>query len=129
MKPYVDGFILNIKKDKIDTYKKMAELGCKIWMKHGAVAYYECEANDLEPQSPEFPTKHFNRLADAKEDEVVFFSFIIFKSKEHRDEVNKKAMEDPEMQDPGFDPSDMPFEMEQMAYGGFEALVFNDKNQ
>ncbi len=126
---YVDGFILVVKKDKLDDYKKMATLAGKIWKKHGALEYLECVGDDLNPKMPEemkqesMKMRNFSEMAGAEEDEVVIFSFISFESKEHRDEVNKKVMEDPEMSPEEWKDKPMPFEMEKMAYGGFKAIV------
>jgi uncharacterized protein YbaA (DUF1428 family) len=78
---YIDAYVLVIKKDKVEKYKKMAQDGCDMWMKHGALSYRECMGHDLSPN-----------LVNLKEDETVWFSYIEYNSKEHRDEVNKKVM-------------------------------------
>jgi uncharacterized protein YbaA (DUF1428 family) len=123
MGKYVDGFVLVVPSDKADEYKKMATIGRDAWMKHGALAYYECRANDLKPQQMgDEATRPFNEMAGAKDGEDVWFSFIVFKSKEHRDEVNAKVMaEMGEMDMPLADP--MPTDMTRMAYGGFTVEV------
>ncbi len=124
MSKYVDGFILVVPKDKAEEYTKMAEDGCKSWMKHGALQYFECRSNDLKQQEMgEDKSRSFTEMAGAKEGDDVWFSFIVFESKEHRDEVNKKVMED--MVAEYDEKSDFvsPFEMSQMAYGGFEVQV------
>lgn len=124
MAKYVDGFVLVIPKDKTEEYKKMASEGRDAWMRHGALAYYECIGDELAPKEMG-GEKHleFTELAKAKSDEIVWFSFIVFKSKEHRDEVNKKVMD--EMSEKYKDHKDfsMPFDMSRMAYGGFEVAV------
>lgn len=124
MAKYVDGFVLVVPKGKADEYKKMAEEGRDSWMKHGALQYFECKGDDLKPQEmgPE-KSQSFTELAGAAEGEDVWFSFIVFESKQHRDEVNKKVMA--EMDETYAEQSDfvMPFKMSQMAYGGFEAVV------
>lgn len=124
MAKYVDGFVLVVPKDKTEEYKKMAEGGRDIWMKHGALEYYECLGNDLKPQEMgDEKTRVFTEMAGAKSNETVWFSFIIFKSKEHRDEVNAKVMT--EMKEQMKDQKDMqmPFDMKRMAYGGFQVEV------
>jgi uncharacterized protein YbaA (DUF1428 family) len=125
MAKYVDGFVLVIPKDKIEEYKKMATEGRDMWMKHGALEYFECMGNDLEPQviSGMEGLGRFPKMANAKSDETVWFSFIVYESKEHRDEVNKKVMK--EMGEKYKDQKDfqMPFDMKRAAYGGFSVEV------
>lgn len=124
MSKYVDGFVLVVPKDKKDEYKKMAEEGRDSWMRHGALQYFECAANDLSQQDDGTnKTRSFNDMAGAGENEDVWFSFIVFESKEHRDQVNKKVMEE---MDAAYDENSsfaMPFEMSKMAYGGFTTEV------
>jgi len=121
MGKYVDGFVLVVPADKADEYKKMATMGRDAWMKHGALAYYECRANDLKPQQMgDESTRPFNEMAGAKNSEDVWFSFIVFKSKEHRDEVNAKVMAEMGDMPPG---EPMPADMTRMAYGGFTVEV------
>lgn len=124
MAKYVDGFILVVPKDKTEEYKKMAEGGRDTWMKHGALDYYECQANDLAPhEMGDQKTRTFTDMAGANSNETVWFSFIIFKSKEHRDEVNAKVMAEMNEQMEGQENIPMPFDMRKMAYGGFEVAV------
>ena len=95
MGKYVDGFVLVVPKDKTEAYKKMAQEGRDAWMKHGALAYYECLGDDLVPQEMGGEkARAFTDMAGAKNDATVWFSFIVFKSKERRDEVNAKVMEE-----------------------------------
>jgi uncharacterized protein YbaA (DUF1428 family) len=124
MAKYVDGFVLVVPKDKTEEYKKMAEDGRNMWMKFGALEYYECRGVDLVPQEMGGEkARAFTEMARAKTDETVWFSFIVFKSKEHRDQVNKKVMA--EMNEQMKDQKDMqmPFDMKRMAYGGFQVEV------
>ena len=123
MAKYVDGFVVVVPKDKAEEYKKMAQEGAETWMKHGALDYYECKGDDLAQQEMGgVKTRAFPEMAGASEDETVWFSFIVFESKAHRDEVNAKVMEEMSQQPP--DPNMvMPFDMNRMAYGGFEAVV------
>uniref|UniRef100_A0A7C4XN29 DUF1428 domain-containing protein n=1 Tax=candidate division WWE3 bacterium TaxID=2053526 RepID=A0A7C4XN29_UNCKA len=124
MSKYVDGFVLVVPKDKQEEYKKMAEGGRDSWMKHGALEYFECRGDDLVPQEMcGQKARSFTEMAGANSNEDVWFSFIVFKSKEHRDEVNAKVMV--EMDELMKDQKDMqvPFDMKKMAYGGFQAMV------
>ena len=120
---YVDGFVLVVPKDKVEEYRKIAEMGREIWKKHGALDYKECLGDDLEPKEMGgMKPLSFIDLTKAGPEETVWFSFIVYKSKEHRDEVNAKVMkameEDAEMKE-----MSMPFDMKRMAVGGFEVVV------
>lgn len=124
MSKYVDGFVLVVPKGKEAEYQKMAEEGRDSWMKHGALQYFECRGEDLKQQEMgDQKSRAFKDMAGANDEENVWFSFIVFESKEHRDEVNKKVME--EMDEAYKDHSDFvaPFDMGKMAYGGFEVAV------
>jgi uncharacterized protein YbaA (DUF1428 family) len=121
---YVDGFILVVPKDKTEEYKKMAEGGRDTWMKHGALSYFECRADDLKQnEMGDEKTRSYTEMAGANSDETVWFSFITFKSKEHRDEVNAKVMAEMNEQMKGHENDPMPFDMKRMAYGGFQVEV------
>lgn len=117
---YVEGFVIPIKKKDLAAYKKMAEWGAKMWKKYGALEYFECVGDDLKVKKG-MPQKGFMRLAGPKPDETVVFSWIVYKSRAHRDQVNKKIMNDPSMND--FDSSTMPFDMKRFASGGFKPIV------
>jgi uncharacterized protein YbaA (DUF1428 family) len=125
MPKYVDGFVIVAPKNKTAQYRKMAELGKKMWLKHGALEYKECIGDDLRPKgmmggpSP----LSFLKMAKAKSGETVWFSFIVYKSKKHRDQVNAKVMKDPAMNDPSMKDMPMPFDIKRMAYGGFTVVV------
>jgi uncharacterized protein YbaA (DUF1428 family) len=124
MAKYVDGFVLVVPKDKVQEYMKMATEGRDIWMKHGALEYYECKGDDLEPKEVGgMKPLGFTELAKANANETVWFSFLVYKSKQHRDEVNKRVMD--EMSEKYKDAKDfsMPFDMKRMAYGGFSVEV------
>lgn len=124
MSKYVDGFVLVVPKDKVEEYKKMAEGGRDSWMKHGALGYYECRGNDLVPQEMgDQKARAFTEMAEASNGDTVWFSFIIFKSKAHRDEVNKKVMAEMDEQMKDYQDMQMPFDMKKMAYGGFQVEV------
>ncbi len=124
MAKYVDGFVLVIPKGKEVEYEEMAKMGRDSWMKHGALQYFECKGDDLKQQEMgDEKSRDYKEMAGAGADENVWFSFIIFKSKEHRDEVNKLVMA--EMSEAFKDKADfeMPADMKRMAYGGFEVAV------
>ncbi len=89
---YVDAFVLVIPKDKVEKYRKMAEDGRNMWMQHGALSYRECMGHDLSPHMEGMESYPFPQLVNLKDDETVWFSYIEYASKEHRDEVNKKVM-------------------------------------
>lgn len=124
MAKYVDGFVLVVPKGKEAEYQKMAEMGRDSWMKHGALQYFECRGDDLKQQEMgDLKSRAFKEMAGAKDDENVWFSFIVFESKEHRDAVNEKVMK--EMGESYEDQTDfeMPNDMKKMAYGGFAVAV------
>lgn len=124
MSKYVDGFVLVVPKGKAEEYKKMAEEGRDSWMKHGALQYFECKGDDLKQQEmgPE-KSRSFKEMTGASYDEDVWFSFIVFESKAHRDEVNTKVMKEMEESYNESSAFVSPFEMSKMAYGGFETVV------
>lgn len=124
MAKYIDGFVLVVPKGKEAEYQKMAEMGRDSWMKHGALQYFECRGDDLKQQEMgEMKSRAFQEMAGATSEDNVWFSFIVFNSKEHRDEVNKKVMD--EMNESYADQSafEMPNDMTKMAYGGFAVAV------
>lgn len=124
MAKYIDGFVLVVPKGKEADYEEMAKLGRDSWMKHGALQYFECRGDDLKQQEMgDQKSRAYAEMTGATSDENVWFSFIVFNSKEHRDEVNKKVME--EMNESYKEQSDfsMPVETKRMAYGGFEVIV------
>ncbi len=117
---YVDGFVLTIPNKKLKFYEKMAKDAGKVWKKFGALEYKECKMDDVKPQHITFT---FPKMAKAKKDETVFFSFIVYKSRKHRDNVNTKVMAFFEKKYKDKKHDDMPFDMKRMAYGGFESIV------
>jgi uncharacterized protein YbaA (DUF1428 family) len=118
--PYVDGFVLTVPKKKLKAYAKMAAAAGKIWKEHGALEFRECVGDDLVVK--EGCGIPFPKMAKAKPDETVLFSFIVFKSRSHRDRVNAKVLNDPRLEQM-MDWNDMPFDVKRMAYGGFKVLV------
>jgi alkaline phosphatase len=119
---YVDGFVIPIPRKNLAAYKKMASEGAKAWKKHGALEYFECVGDDLAPKMPGMKIGQFPALARARRGETVVFSFIVFKSKAHRDAVNKKVMKEMDalMKER---PQKTPFDLKRMAYGGFQTIV------
>jgi len=117
---YVDGFVLSIPKKNTAKYKKMAREASQIWKRFGALDYKECMIDDAQPNT--FVTFTFPKMAKTKPGEAVWFSFITFKSREHRDAVNKKVMAyfDEKYRK---DKMQMPFDMKRFAYGGFKVIV------
>ena len=117
MARYVDGYVLPVPKKNLKAYFRMARMGEKMWRKFGALDYKECAGDDLK-------TKWgvpFTRLMKTKPGETVVFSYIVFKSRAHRNQVNAKVMK--EMEKMGGAPKDMPFDVKRMVYGGFKAVV------
>lgn len=118
MGKYIDGFVLPIAKDKVEEYREMATKAGEVFKDLGALEFYECVGDDLEvPDMLSFRT-----TAGASDDETVIFSWIVYESREHRDEVNEKMMNDPRLKDT-MDPEKSLFDFKRMAYGGFKTLV------
>jgi uncharacterized protein YbaA (DUF1428 family) len=117
MARYVDGFVAPVPKRNVDAYRRIARKAGKIWREHGALEYRECVGDDV----PKGEITSFPLSVKLKRGETVVFSWIVYKSRAHRDKVNAKVMDDPRMT--GMDPKDMPLDMKRMIYGGFEVLV------
>lgn len=115
---YVDGFVLLVPTKKLKEYAKLAKKASKIWMEHGALEYYETVGDDMKTKMG----TPFPKLTGAKKTETVVFSWIVYKSKAHRDAVNKKVMNDKRLME-GMDMNNMPFDCNRMSYGGFKTLV------
>ena len=115
---YVDGFVLPVPKKKLDAYRRMAQKAGKVWRDHGALEFRECVADDVKPG------KHtsFPQSVKLKPGETVVFSWIVFKSRAHRDRVNAKVMKDPRLAKM-MNPKEMPFDAKRMFWGGFKVLV------
>ena len=113
---YVDGYVIPVPAKNLAAYRKMSTTAGRVWMDHGAVQYVECAADDV---STKFGTP-FPKLLALKKGETAVFSFIVFKSRAHRDRVNAKVMKDPRLKG---DPKAMPFDMKRMTYGGFKVIV------
>jgi uncharacterized protein YbaA (DUF1428 family) len=111
---YVDGFVLAVPKQNIEAYKALARRVGEIWKTHGALAYVECVGDDV----PYGELTSFPRAVQAKEDEVVAFSWIVYASREQRDSINAKA--DPRLKN---EMSNLPFDGKRLIYGGFETFL------
>jgi|SRR6185369_5168574 len=123
MAQYVDGFVLVVPKERLADYKKLAMKACKVWKKYGAIDFKECMADDLEPEMLQGTKPQFLKMTKLKPEETIVFSYVVFKSRKHRDQVNAKVMKDPFMNDPQMKENPMPFDMKRMAYGGFQVMV------
>jgi uncharacterized protein YbaA (DUF1428 family) len=115
---YVDGFLLPVPKRKVNAYLELSRKAGKIWKEHGAVEYRECVGDDLNIKN----MTGFPKVARTKTGETVVFSWIVYKSRAHRDAVNKRVMKDPRM-NTMVDPKNMPFDVKRMAMGGFKVAV------
>ena len=119
MKKYVDGYVLAVPKKNLNGYRQMAQKAARVWRKHGALEYFECVGDDL---NTKWAGIKFPRTVKAKPGETVVFSFVVFKSRAHRDRVNARVMKEL-MSDPACEDKPMPFDMKRMVYGGFNVLV------
>lgn len=113
---YVDGFILAVPKDQLEDYKRLARRVGELWKEHGALSYVECVADDV----PHGELTSFPRAVQAKEDEIVVFSWIIYESREQRDAVNARVMGDPRLK-PAME--EMPIDGKRLIYGGFAPFL------
>jgi uncharacterized protein YbaA (DUF1428 family) len=118
MGQYIDGFVLPIPTKNRAKYLRMARLGCKIWMEHGALGYCESIGDD----TPVGKLTSFPRSVKLKPKETVWFSWIVYRSRKHRDLVNARVMKDPRMA-PYMNPKAMPFDGRRMIFGGFKTVV------
>jgi len=117
MARYVDGFVLPLQKKKLPAYRRMSKTAGKVWREYGALEFVECIGDDMTDMGVPFP-----KLAKAKAGETVVFSWIVYKSRKHRDAVNRKVMKDPRIAKM-MNNKKPPFDMKKMAYGGFEIIV------
>lgn len=117
MSVYVDGFVIPVPKKNLAAYRRMAKKFGALWMQHGALEVHECAADDVKPGK----LTSFPQAVKLKADELVIFSWIVFKSRRHRDAVNKKVMADPLMAD--MNPQSAPFDSKRMFFGGFKEIV------
>jgi uncharacterized protein YbaA (DUF1428 family) len=118
---YVDGFLIPVPTKNLAAYRKMSEAAGKVWMEHGALDYKECAGDDVNGEGMGAMTTFPKTLA-VKRGETVVFSWILYKSRAHRDSVNKKVMADPRLAKM-MNPKNPPFDHKRMNYGGFEVFV------
>jgi uncharacterized protein YbaA (DUF1428 family) len=118
MTHYVDGYVVPVPRNNLDAYRRMAEKAGKIWIEHGALEVWECAGDDVKPGK----LTSFPQSVQLKDDETVIFSWILYDSRESRDRINKKVMEDPRMKDM-MDPKTTPFDGKRMFWGGFKSIV------
>ena len=113
---YVDGFVVAVPKQNLEAYKALARKAGEVWKEHGAIAYVECIGDDV----PYGKLTSFPRAVQAKDDETVVFSWIVYASRAQRDEINAKVMADPRLK---AEMASMPFDGKRMIYGGFETFL------
>jgi uncharacterized protein YbaA (DUF1428 family) len=116
MARYVDGFVIPVPRRSLEAYRRQAARAGRIWREHGALEFRECVGDDLKVKG----ITRFTRTARAKPGEAVIFSWILYKSRAHRNRVNAKVMKDPRILKMM---NDMPFDGRRMAYGGFKVIV------
>lgn len=114
---YIDGFVLPVPKKNVEAYRRLARKAGKIWKEYGALEYVECVADDVKPGK----LTSFPQSVKLKPDEIVVFSYIIYKSRKQRDSINAKVMNDPRLA--GMDPKTLPFDGKRMFWGGFKPIV------
>ena len=119
MARYVDGFVFAVPKGKVDDYRKVARKAGQVWKDHGALDYCECVADDVKVGK----WTSFPRSVKLKPSETVIFSWIVYKSRKHRDSVLAKVMKDPRLAKMMANTKLMPFDTKRMIYGGFKIVV------
>lgn len=120
--PYIDGYIIAIKKARVQEYLEMATRAAKVWIEHGALDYKECVGEDLTPDEVKYP---FPLPYKLKNDETLIFAYVVFHSRADRDVVNRAVMKDPRLKEDM--EREMPFDFKRFSYGGFEVAVDGQK--
>jgi uncharacterized protein YbaA (DUF1428 family) len=115
---YIDGFVIPVPKKNLREYRRIAARAGRVWRELGALEYRECVGNDLKVKG----VVPFTRVVRARPGETVVFSWIVYRSKRHRDRVNRLVMKDPRITEM-MDPKNTPFDVRRMVYGGFEVVV------
>src|SRR3982075_3360371 len=115
---YVDGFVVPLPRKNLKAYRRMAQKAGKVWRDHGALAFRECVADDVKMGK----WTSFPRSVKLKRGETVVWSYIVYKSRAHRDRVNAKVMKDPRLVKM-MDPKSTPFDGKRLIYGGFKILI------
>ncbi len=116
MARYVDGYVIPIAKKNVEAYRRMAQKAAKVWKEHGALEFRECIGEDLKTKMG----VPFTSRVKAKPGETVIFSWVVYKSRAHRDRVNAKVLKDPRIANL---PKPMPFNERRMTVGGFDMIV------
>src|SRR5262245_63123279 len=116
--PYVDGFVVPVPTKKLDAYRRLAQKAAKVWREHGALEVRECVADDVKVGK----RTSFPRSVKLKRGETVILSYIVYKSRKHRDQVNNKVMNDPRF-GKMTNPKEMPFDGKRLIFGGFKVLL------
>lgn len=116
---YVDGYVLAIAKENLDAYREMADKAGRVWQEHGALKFVECVAEDDDDKGF---CQTFRATLGLQPGETTVFSYVVFESRQHRDEVNAKVMDDPRIRE-SCSPDSMPFDCKRMSYGGFTTIV------
>ncbi|MDE1996471.1 MAG: DUF1428 family protein [Rhizobiaceae bacterium] len=114
--PYVDGFVIAVQKDKLEAYKALSRIAGDVWMGYGALSYVESVGDDV----PYGTLTSFPRAVQAKDDELIIFSWITYESRQHRDAVMEKVMADERLKD---EMENMPFDGKRMIFGGFDIFL------
>jgi uncharacterized protein YbaA (DUF1428 family) len=115
---YVDGFVVPVQKKKLQAYRRLARIAGRVWRDHGALEYIECVADDVKRGK----TTSFPRSVKLKPGETVVFSYIVYRSRGHRNRVNARAMQDPRLAGM-MDPKTLPFDGKRMFWGGFKSII------
>jgi len=115
---YVDGFVIPVPKKKLASYRSMAKISSKVWLDHGALEFYESVGDDV----PYGKRTSFPRSVKLKRGETVIFSWIVYKSRKHRDQVMAKVMKDKRIAKM-MSGKDLPFDAKRMIFGGFKIIV------
>jgi len=113
---YVDGFVVPVPKANVEAYREMAARAGQVWKEHGALAFVECVGDDV----PYGELTSFPRAVQANDDEVVVFSWIVYRSRADRDAIMANVMADPRIQ---ADMKNVPFDGKRMIFGGFKTIV------
>ena len=117
MGKYVDGFVVPVRKDKLEAYREFSERAGKVWREHGALEYIECVGDNV----PMGKLTSFPQAVQLEADETVVFAWIVYPSRAERDRINAAVMQDKRIA--GADPKSMPFDSKRMFWGGFNVLV------
>ena len=116
---YIDGFLVPVPKKNLPAYRRMSRKAGKVWMEYGALQYLEYVGDDIPPGK----LTSFPLAVQLKRGEVVVFSYIVYRSRRHRDRVNKQVLADPRIDAMMPDKTKMPFDAARMLFGGFQSIV------